>query len=242
MQLSRIFIAMALRSYRIIPFTFAATISLGAQTASLENSSEASFRLYATDVIRVPKENWTGTGVYLGNGLVLTAGHVAGSFIHTVRVEIAGEDLATNVIKRGRFSESPDDVDLALLEIDEAKLPVWLRLRRMPICHRTPLPGEQVVVATPHGIAASHIIAPSALPKTLNSKFATAIADVAKVGNSGSGVFDPSRGCLMGIISAKITTTRIYSRGPIKRQPVDIAKYFVPSSVIEQFIPPQYRF
>jgi hypothetical protein len=36
---------------------------------------------------------------------VLTAGHVAGSFIHTVHVQVDGLDLPTQVLKRGWYSQ-----------------------------------------------------------------------------------------------------------------------------------------
>ena len=40
--------------------------------------ADQSLRLYAVHVNRVPKEPWTGYGIYLGNGIVITAAHVAG--------------------------------------------------------------------------------------------------------------------------------------------------------------------
>ena len=194
--------------------------------------------LYAVHVIAVPKENRIGQGVYLGNGLVLTAGHVAGAFWNTVRVEIAGQELSTEVIKRGSLS----DVDLALLSIDDTKLPVSLQLRRMPICKNPPWPGEPVIVAIPEGIARSHVISPALLPRDIAPRFRTAISDVATTGNSGSGVFDARMKCLLGIISAKISESQVeHGKGPLLKKTHDIAKYFVPAPVIAQFIPPEYR-
>ncbi len=213
--------------------------ALSQSAPSSDSDPDQSLRLYAVHVVRVPKENWTGQGVYLGGGLVLTAGHVAGAFWNTVHVEIAGQDLATEVLKRGSFS----DVDLALLSIDEQSLPVSLRLRRMPVCSLPPWPGEAVIVATPKGIARSRVILPAMLPPGLAPKFRTAISDVATTGNSGSGVFDARQECLMGIISAKISQTRTHQEnGKTVKQTRDIAKYFVPAPVIAQFIPPQDHF
>ncbi len=204
-----------------------------------QDDADQSLRLYAVHVVRVPKENWTGQGVYLGSGLVLTAGHVAGAFWNTIRVEIAGQDLATEVLKRGSFS----DVDLALVSIDDSKLPVSLRLRRMPICKNPPWPGEQVIVAIPEGIARSHVISPALLPKDIAPKFRTAISDVATTGNSGSGVFDARMKCLLGIISAKISASQaVLENGQPLKKTRDIAKYFVPAPIIAEFIPPEYRF
>ncbi len=213
--------------------------------AHSQDDPDQSLRLYAVHIVRVPKENWTGQGVYLGNGLVLTAAHVAGNkFWHTIRVEIAGQELPANVLKEGYFSEvDPAAVDLALVAIDEKQLPVSLRLRRMPVCRNQLLPGEPVIVATPEGIAPSRVISPALLPRNLLPKFATAISDVATTGNSGAGVFDAYRKCLLGIISAKITSSRIEKEnGQSVKKSQDIAKYFVPAPIITDFIPPEDRF
>jgi Trypsin-like peptidase domain len=200
---------------------------------------DQSLRIYAVEVVRVPVEGWIGHGVYLGNGLVLTAAHVIGSFLHTNEIKIAGQKLSPNILKLGQFS----DVDLALVSVDQTQLPVSLRLRRMTICDRAPFPGEQVIVATPDAIAASHVVSPNILPANLAAKFKTAIADVATTGNSGSGVFDANRQCLMGIISAKIqqSETRLDNGQPVKKTR-DVAKYFVPAPVISQFIPAEYHY
>jgi S1-C subfamily serine protease len=227
-----------MRFAKPICFGLIAIVALSCPARS-QDDPDQSLRLYAVHVIRVPKENWTGQGVYLGNGLVLTAGHVAGAFWNTVRVEIAGQELSTEVLKRGSLS----DADLALVSIDDSKLPVSLRLRRMPICQKPPWPGEQVIVAIPEGIAQSHVISPALLPRDIAPKFRTAISDVATTGNSGSGVFDARMKCLLGIISAKISASQDeHDNGQTLKKTRDIAKSFVPGPVIAQFIPPQYRF
>ena len=72
----------------------------------------------------------------------------------------------------------------------------------------------------------SRIVAPHVLPFTMRTKFTTLIADVATTGNSGSGVFDPNRRCLHGIMSQKIMAGG-----------KDVAKYFVPAADIRKFMP-----
>src|SRR5262245_41891751 len=57
-------------------------------------------------------------GVYLGNGLIITAAHVAGP-----RVRIADLDLTARIIKSSPLEEH----DLALLSVDEQSLPVSQR-------------------------------------------------------------------------------------------------------------------
>jgi hypothetical protein len=53
-------------------------------------------------------------------------------------------------------------------------------------------------------------------------------------------VFDAGQKCLLGIISLKIYQTP--SSGVPENEQKDIAKYFVPASIIRTFIPPEYRF
>jgi S1-C subfamily serine protease len=223
-------------------FIAAATLAGQAHPQGADQLTDAdqSLRLYTVHIIRVPKESWTGYGVYLGNGLVLTASHVVGSaFWNSIKVDIAGQELPAKIVKEGSFR----DVDLALLSIDDEQLPISLRLRRMPFCKNAPAPGEEVIVAIPEGIARSHVVASALLPRDLDPKFRTAISDVATTGNSGSGVFDAGQKCLLGIISAKIRGFQTgLKNGHAAKESKDIAKYFVPAVTIAAFIPPELRF
>ncbi len=216
-------------------FMIAAAIACPAHPQDVDQS----LQLYAVHVVRVPKEDWTGQGVYLGSGLVLTAGHVAGEFWRTIRIDFAGQELPTEVLKRGSFSA----VDLALVSIDDSKLPVSLRLRRLPVCKHAPWPGEQVIIVTVEGIARSRVVSPGVLPRDLAARSLAAIADVATTGNSGSGVFDANQKCLMGIISGKVQQTQIgQENGHTITKKRDVAKFFVPAPTIADFIPPEYHF
>jgi hypothetical protein len=161
---------------------------------------------------------------------------VPGTFASTKpHVVIAGQDLPAGLVKEGAL----DSVDLTLMSIDAAKLPVRLQMRRMPLCERAPYAGEAVVVATPEGTARSRVLPRQAIPAELRARFDTTIADVATTGNSGSGVFDAANLCLLGIISRKISVVQQGSRfGAPASATRDIAKYFVPAPVIKAFIPP----
>jgi hypothetical protein len=199
--------------------------------------TDDSLRIYAVNIIRHPEEPWTGVGVYLGKGLVITAAHVVGWAWRTKpSVRIAGLDLPAQAIKEGSLHWG---VDLTLLLVDEQKLPVSLRMRRMPLCDKSPWTGEPVIVATPIGTARSRIMSPLLLPPNVQSKFSTVISDVATTGNSGSGVFDAGRKCLLGIMSRKISVRPGTAAGTEEK---DIAKYFVPASAIRAFIPADYTF
>jgi hypothetical protein len=220
------------------------TIGLVLATAALASlgfahaqPTDDSLRIYAVDILHDPPQPWTGYGIYLGRGLVITAAHVVGSASHSNPiVRIAGMDLPAKAIKEG----SVDWMDLTLLSIDEKKLPIYLQMRRMPLCEKPPWAGEPVIVAIPEGTARSRIMSPQWLPTDVRTKFPTVISDVATTGNSGSGVFDAGHKCLLGIMSKKITVQHISADKETEQK--DIAKYFVPASTIRAFIPTDYRF
>jgi len=194
--------------------------------------ADDSLRAYAVDILQPPSESRSGTGIYLGKGLVITAAHV----VHgTPGVRIAGLDLPASVIKQGAF----EDVDLTLLSIDAQRLPARLQLLSLSLCQNPPWPDDPVIVAVPEATAPSHIMSPSLLPPAVRSKFSTVISDVATTGNSGSGVFDTRSKCLLGIMSRKIMAGA--ADEPASRLK-DLAKYFVPAWTIAKFIPAEYGF
>jgi hypothetical protein len=197
---------------------------------------DRALQLFAVNVLSSPQQARPGLyGIYLGNGLVITAAHVAGhAGSANPIVLVAGRSLEAKFVKEGDF----ETVDLTLLSIDARLLPPNLGLRMMPICSQPPLVGQKVVVATPQAIAHSRIMSPHLLPADVSERFNTVIPDVATTGNSGSGVFDAVEQCLMGVMSRKIQTTTTTStmRGAPQKSVRDIAKYFVPAAQIQEFI------
>ena len=184
----------------VIGFVVACT---SAELASAQAfPDDADLKLFAVHINRTPPQPWPGYGIYLGNGLILTASHVPGNFTQSKpHVLIAGQDLPAALVKEG----SLEDVDLTLMSIDSTKIPVRLQMRRMPLCATPPFAGETVVVATPEGTARSHVLSRVMVPPNLRGHFNTLIGDVATTGNSGSGVFDAWKQCLLGIMSRKIS-------------------------------------
>jgi len=183
----------------------------------------------ATAAIRRNGEQ-AGSGVYLNSGLIITAAHLT-AVDAKMGVRIAGMPvLPAKVVKQG----SSEDVDLSLLLVDEEKLLSSVRLPRMQLCEAPPWPGDPVIVVDARHAAESHIVSPRVLPYTSRTKFSTLIGDVATTGNSGSGVFDPNRKCLLGIISKKLTSHTTEGDN-------DIAKYFVPAVAIRDFMPVEFR-
>ncbi len=217
----------------------AALAAAPAPAEPMSDPSAADLGVYAVHVNRTPQQPWPGYGMYLGNGLILTASHVPGAFADSKpRVVIAGLDRATSLVREGSLAS----VDLTLLAVDVNTLPVRLRMRRLPLCDRAPFAGEAVIVVTPESVAPSHVLPVTAIPKEMRGRFDTVIGDVATTGNSGSGVLDAQRTCLLGVISRKITVGLPSARpgGPARTR--DIAKYFVPVNDIRAFIPADVAF
>jgi hypothetical protein len=188
---------------------------------------------FAVNVHQTPMQTWgPGYGIYLWRGLFITAAHVAGrTWITKPKIAIEGWEYPTRVAKEGSF----EGTDLTVLSVEEALLPMRLRLRKNALCKEPPRPGEEVTTVVPEGTARSHVMAPSLLPAGVR-RFNTVIADVAQTGNSGSGVFDAKLGCLLGIMSRKISTARL-RQDTGKTEMIDIAKYFVPASEMAAFLP-----
>ena len=226
-----------LKPFLRLAIRFLAATALASPGLVHAQSTDNSLRIYAVNIVQDPPQSWTGYGIYLGKGLVITAAHVVGSASRTKpSVRIAGLDLPATAIREGSFER----VDLTLLSIDEQKLPISLQMRRMPLCEKPPWVGEPVIVAVPEGTARSRIMSPLFLQPAYRIKFGTVIADVATTGNSGSGVFDAGNKCLLGIMSRKIQVRP--TSADAGNEPKDIAKYFVPASTIRAFIPAEYRF
>lgn len=191
--------------------------------------ADESLRDFAVNIHRTPMQPWPGYGIYLGNGLFITAAHVVGrGWMTRPKVVIAGQEYATRIVKEGSF----ESTDLTLLAVDQNLLPLRIRLRRMALCKAPPSAGEPIVTVVPDAVVSSYVVSSDRLPNAAR-KYKTVIADVARTGNSGSGVFDPRQRCLLGIISRKISTSRQRS-GKVETR--DIAKYFVPASEIAAFL------
>jgi S1-C subfamily serine protease len=204
-----------------------------------ENPDDA-LRIYAVDVVHTRPFNdpFIGYGIYLGQGVVVTAAHVVGRWPHFTnpRVLIAGRDLPAKVIKEG----SSEQTDLALLSLDQERLPVSLQLRRNPLCKEPLLVGMNVVVVYPERTARSQIISPLLIPSEYRNRFGTLINEAQ---GSGSGVFLAKKKCLIGIMSAKVTKFASRNKnGRMDITPNGFAGFFVPVSRGSNFIPSEFRF
>jgi hypothetical protein len=198
------------------------------------------FKVYAVNVVKTTpfEKPFTGDGIYLGNGAVITAAHVIGrwGFLKNPHVLIAGQSLPAKIIKEGSIEQT----DVTLLSVDDSRIPDSLRLRRNPLCKQPSKIGDKVAIVAPEKTNYSQIISPLLIPWQLRERFSSIVSDV---GESGSGVFDAVRKCLLGIISRKVV--KFDHRGGdegIVALPSGFAGYFVPASEIALFIPPEFQF
>jgi hypothetical protein len=215
-------------------------LAYAAIPARAQTPDDDSLRIYAVNVVKTPpfKMQFTGYGIYLGRGIIITAAHVVGrwSFFTRPRVLVAGQDLAAKVIKEGSFEQT----DLALLSVDEEQLSVALRLRRNPLCKSDPKVGEEVVDVVPEKITRSQVVSPLLIAPELRGRFGTLIDTEA---SSGSGLFDADQKCLLGIVSAKVRRLNSSSYdGPFVIRSPRYAGYFVSAAKIMSFLPPDLRF
>ena len=209
-------------------------------TPARAQSAGDSLRIYAVNVVKKTpfEEPFTGYGIYLGRGLVITAFHVIGrwGFLKDPHILIGGQRLPASIIKEG----SLEGTDLTLLSIEADRLPVSIQMRLNPLCKQPPRPGESVFVVYPEKVELSRIVSPLQIAPDLRKKFNTLIAEQA---GSGSGVFDADRKCLLGIISRKIPRYNYWKAGAkIIARPLGEAGYFVSAAKIAEFIPDKLRF
>lgn len=209
----------------------AAIFAVSAKAQSLDNA----LQIYAVFVLKTEPfgKDFTGYGVYLGKGYVITAAHVVGHYRYFTdpRVRIGTKTFPATVVKEGSFST----VDLALLSIDTADVPIALQLRRNPLCREPPHVGMQAIDVLPDKILQAHVINPLSIAQELQRRYQTLI-DSPK--ESGSGLYDAERKCLMGIMSAKMPKLVFQLKaGSLVATQKGFAGYFVPARQIADFLP-----
>lgn len=208
--------------------------SIQACAASYAQPSDNSLQIYAVRIVMSPplEKTFTGDGIYLGDGKIITAAHVIGSrpSLANPHVLIGGEDLPAKIIKHGSF----EDTDLALLSIDATQLPMRLRLRRNPLCKDELKIGMQVIDVVVDALTVLRVVSPQLISPLLRAKFSTLIDSPQR---SGSGLFDADKKCLLGIVSAKMPKfeTSVSDGHPMIKTK-GFAGYFVPSTKIADFL------
>jgi hypothetical protein len=225
------------RSMRIDRSLIIAAALLASASAHAQNPDD-DLRVYAVGVVRTGPIIWpfSGYGVYLGESTIITAAHVVGRWplFTNPTIIIGGQEIQAKVIKKGAVPP----LDLAQLSVEQASLPISLRLRRNHLCKEQPDIGTNVVVVYPEQTVRSRIISPQAIAPQYRSHFGTLISEPRV---SGSGLFDANKKCLLGIMSAAITRNSFMGVAvtPYSFQTTrdDRAGYFVPASTIADFLP-----
>ena len=206
-------------------FGLSNSVAALASEANYAPHLKSSLQASAVQVINsIPlKAHLSGYGVYLGRGFVLTVAHAVGrwTLLGSPQIETAHERVTAKVMKKGFFP----NLDLALLHVDEESIPD-LQLRLTPLCKSLARIGSPVIVAYPDRMVSSRIVSASLILPAYRANFGTLIREPE---GSGSGLYDPERICLLGIMSAAVTTFRPGS-APSR------VGYFVPSSKIAAFV------
>lgn len=179
----------------------------------------------------------TGSGVYLGAGLVLTADHV----VHVdpahpgVKVLLPERALISGDVVMEGTDYSPD-LDIALIRLDmNALTPSRRDETPTLVCPANPGLNIPMTVAA-QGKISSAMTIPQPMERLNNAAHATQgwtniLSTGYPHGASGGGVFDPVRNCLEGIISLELSDP---SRG------IDLTS-FIPASRIAPFLDAYYR-
>ena len=175
-----------------------------------------------------------GAGIFLGNGLILTAAHVAGPADSAFPLIVSAGHWywQARIVTQGALER----IDIALLAIDPQAVPKAMQaMAALTLCRQPTVPGQQVAVAAPWSARVTRILSPTAIPEPLRGRYATLLDQPEKIGNSGAGVFDLRKGCLLGVVSQQVQ--RPEERDGVWRN-VAIAKYFVSAQDIAALIGP----
>jgi hypothetical protein len=210
---------------------------------SYAQTPDSELQVYAAGVLNLSPfgRRLSGYGVYLGQDAVITAAHVVGrwTLLENPTISIAGGQVPAQIIKKGSFPQ----LDLALLVVDDAALPISLRLRRNPLCKTPPGIGANVVVVSTDSVERTKIVPPVAIAPEYRALFGSLVSEPHV---SGSGVFDPDRKCLVGIMNAAVQMRGNFrmeaQAGPLVRASAHSVGSFVPAAVIANFIPDHLKF
>lgn len=178
------------------------SLNLAAAEAAPVNADEvlaaASFHRVKV-LVGTPEHGVFGSGVWLGNGKVLTANHLffgykKGDPIHVV---IDRQTVAASVRAQGDLQSA----DLALLDLIPSSTPVtsW----QGPAICTSPVPVGAPLQVISYDHDFNTYASPEAAVFHQRASWSEATTATFSPGVSGSPVFDPSTGCLAGIISRR---------------------------------------
>ncbi|PKU22242.1 S1 family peptidase [Telmatospirillum siberiense] len=143
-----------------------------------------------------------GSGVLIGEGLVLTAAHVITVNPQDPRVTVFIDNQ--RVPGTVAYTGTAEHLDLALIKVDPAALPASRRgLEAVTACPRDPGPAQDFTIAWMGKTTEEKTILRADPPKDGDpGPLSTMLAAGHPKGASGGGVFDAKDGCLAGIMTA----------------------------------------
>ncbi len=144
-----------------------------------------------------------GSGVLIGDGMVLTAAHVIAVNPQDPKVTVYIDNRRVDGLVA--YSGQADHLDLALIKVDPMALPPTRRgLESVSPCSRNPGPAQPFVVAWMGKTSQETTLLRADPPKdgADHGRYSTMLAAGHPKGASGGGVFDPQQGCLAGIMVA----------------------------------------
>jgi hypothetical protein len=163
-----------------------------------------------------------GSGVYLGDGLVLTAAHVLAVNPNMASASVIMDGWKTDA---KLVATGPSGLDLALLKIDPAELSRQRReMKPLDICATGTAPNQPVVVAAQGAVSLSQTVGTPITSPALKGDWRDILATGYSHGASGGGLFDAAKGCLAGIIIIEATAPGV------------ALTQFVPASEIAPFL------
>ena len=168
-----------------------------------------------------------GSGVFLGDGLVLTAAHVisADPSNHKATVVLDRMPIVGTVVENGQTQ----NLDLALIKIDTQGLSAKRRTQApIPVCPGNPGPNQAVTVASMGIVTQATTISTPITSDGQSGTWTNLLSTGYHPGNSGGGVFNPQTSCLWGIINLELS-------GTVDGKVLDLTA-FVPASKVAGFL------
>ena len=143
-----------------------------------------------------------GSGVYLGDGLVLTAAHVVNWDPDHDAVRILLDGIGSDGVLV--FDSLLKDTDLAIVKMrPEALTAARRRQAPVSVCPGNTPPDHPVTVAALGKVSGATTIPAAVSSMGAQGDWTNILSRDYQPGNSGGGVFDPDKRCLWGIILAE---------------------------------------
>lgn len=179
----------------------AIVLFLGCMSPALAQSTPADLGVRLEKPVGDGKTFAQGSGVLIGDGLILTAAHVVkyNPTDPSVIVLVEGQRIHGRVV----FSDAGPDV--ALIKIERSAMPALSRSMAATFCDEDPGPGKLVVVDAIGQVTRSKTIVAPDNPPHRPGDWTSTLGTGYHQGSSGGGVFDAATGCLLGILIYEVS-------------------------------------